>query len=91
LDIRQRIDWYTQRQAEMTKLLKTFHSPLHKCRFSTQDKVLEADRQGFLECILIGLRTMVVGCCLSDFAIGLIHQGKLRESVARGRRTRIFG
>jgi hypothetical protein len=91
LDIRQRIDSYTQRYANIAKLVKLLHSPLYKCRLSTQYKVLKVDRQGLLECILIDRRTRVVGYRLIDFAGGLIHHGKLRESIMRGRRTKIFG
>jgi hypothetical protein len=67
-DIQQRIDLYTPRHTEIAKLVKLLHSPLYKCRLSAQYNALEADRQGFLECILIGRRTSVVGYRFSGFA-----------------------
>jgi hypothetical protein len=67
LDIQQRIDSYAQKHAEIAKLMKFLRSPMHKCHPNAQYKVLEADRQGVLECTLIGRRTRILGYRVSGF------------------------
>jgi hypothetical protein len=80
------IDSDLQRHAEIAKLVKLRHSPLHKCSLIKQYKVLEADRQDFLECILISKRAMAVEYRLSGFA------GSWRSSLAsRWWRMRMTG